>query len=186
MKKLRSETFYDSQDSKSTFKSANTVLFYFFQHTSMIAHKIFKEIEMFYMLGNTNGVKCQHKELVLQCFKYFHHFWDCSDLSHCIKFLRYLLLTRACIFHELLQHSILILRIQQFWFVEASAFLWREPIMWGRFFSWPNLQMHQKQLKKFRQITYVLKLQCENLRIFLLLKYISLLHSVEISAFSVT
>ena len=78
----------------------------------------------------------------------FFHFWDCSDLSHCIKFLRYLLLTRACIFHELLQHSILILRIQQFWFVEASAFLWREPIMWGRFFSWPNLQMHQKQLKK--------------------------------------
>ena len=57
MKKLRSETFYDSQDSKSTFKSANTVLFsYSFQHTSMIAHKIFKEIEMFYMLGNTNGV----------------------------------------------------------------------------------------------------------------------------------
>ena len=54
MKKLRSETFYDSQDSKSTFKGANTVLF--FQHTSMIAHKIFKEIEMFYMLGNTNGV----------------------------------------------------------------------------------------------------------------------------------
>ena len=40
---------------------------------------------MFYMLGNTNGVKRQQKELVLQSFKFFH-FWDCSDLSHCIDF----------------------------------------------------------------------------------------------------